>query len=47
MGAFYGSMLVTGAAAPLAGGFLQRVKRTAYVLLLSDFHAIIWDQAIQ
>lgn len=47
MGAFYGSMLITGTAAPLAGAFLQRVKRTAYVLSLSDSQAIVWDQAIQ
>jgi hypothetical protein len=47
MGAFYGSMLVTGTAAPLAGAFLRRVKRTAYVLPLSDSQAIIWDKEVQ
>jgi hypothetical protein len=47
MGAFYGSMLITGAAAPLASDFLKRVKRTAYVLPLSDSHAMVWDKEVQ
>lgn len=47
MGAFYGSLLITGIAAPLAGAFLQRAKRTAYVLPLSDSQSIVWDHAIQ
>ncbi|WP_434479244.1 hypothetical protein [Gemmatimonas sp.] len=47
MGAFYGSMLITGAAAPLAGDFLKRVKRTAYVLTLSASQVIVWDKEVQ
>jgi|JI8StandDraft_2_1071088.scaffolds.fasta_scaffold28660_3 hypothetical protein len=47
MGAFYGSMLVIGTAAPLAGAFLQRVQRTAYVLPLSDSQALVWDREVQ
>ncbi|MFN4774193.1 MAG: hypothetical protein ACK5N1_19540 [Gemmatimonas sp.] len=47
MGAFYGSLLIIGTAAPLAGAFLQRAKRTAYVLPLSDSQAIAWDQEMQ
>jgi len=47
MGAFYGSMLITGAAAPLADDFLKRVKRTAYVLTLSDSQVIVWDKEVQ
>jgi hypothetical protein len=47
MGAFYGSMLVTGTAAPLVGTFLRRVKRTAYVLPLSESQVIVWDKEVQ
>lgn len=47
MGAFYGSLLVTGTTAPLAGALLQRVKRTAYVLSLSDSQSIVWDEEVQ
>jgi hypothetical protein len=47
MGALYGSLLVIGTAAPLAGPFLTRVKRTAYVLPLSDSQAVVWDQEVQ
>ena len=47
MGAFYGSILVIGTAASLTGEFLTRVKRTAYVLTLSDSQALVWDKEVQ
>lgn len=47
MGAFYGSMLVTGMSTTMVVDYLRRGKRSAYVLGVSSSQCLIWDKRVQ